>query len=166
VLGQFSTTLLEPCPPGVVTGGGKTIGKCAFHGCASLRRSIVFLGGITTIGSEAFSKCTSLTSIVIPDGTIIKCIDSCVFNRCKALHLVEVCRWKVPVIGSFFKVVFDVPSWLARRMVRRQEVTSLKVKQIWRGAFKQFNPHEKEWSLLAGTLDRARNETNNRPKPI
>jgi len=46
----------------------------------------------------------------------------------KKLHLVEVYRWKVPVIGAFFKVVFDVPSWLARRMVRRQEVTSVKGK--------------------------------------
>ena len=45
------------------------------------------------------------------------------------LHLVEVYRWKVPLIGKFFKTVFEEPSCVVRRMVRVGHEGTMRTKE-------------------------------------
>ncbi len=63
------------------------IGKTAFCGCSSLK-SITIPNSVTSIGSGAFANCTSLKNVHL--SSIIKTIDSHMFNCCSSLETIEI----------------------------------------------------------------------------
>ena len=83
---------------GINIGNGvKSIGVCAFNGCAALKSAVIG-DSVETIAENAFNSCTSMTEVTF--GKSVKVIGNYAFNYCASLKSVKLPD-SVESIGSW-----------------------------------------------------------------